>query len=54
MMKEKVISLISEKFADTLLTGIEEMPKYFPYTLVVIHFITELRKKYHSRFLSYF
>lgn len=44
-MKEKIISLISENFADTLLTGIEEMPKDFPYTLAAIHFITELREK---------
>lgn len=29
-MKEKIISLISENFADTLLTGIEEITEDFP------------------------
>lgn len=44
-MKEKIISLISENFADTLLTGIEEIPQDFPYTLAAIHFISELREQ---------
>lgn len=41
----KVVSLVSENFIDTLMTGIEEYPKDFPYTIAVANFIAELKSK---------
>ena len=41
----KVVSLVSENFIDTLMTGIEECPKDFPYTIAVANFIAELKSK---------
>ena len=40
----KVVSIISENYIDTLMTGIEECPKDFPYTIAVANFIAELKK----------
>ena len=41
----KVVALVSENFIDTLMTGIEECPKDFPYTIAVANFIAELKSK---------
>lgn len=41
----KVVSIISENYIDTLMTGIEEYPKDFPYTIAVTNFIAELKSK---------
>lgn len=41
----KVVSIISENYIDTLMTGIEECPKDFPYTIAVANFIAELKSK---------
>ena len=41
----KVVSLVSENFVDSLMTGIEEYPKDFPYTIAVANFIAELKIK---------
>ena len=41
----KVVSLVSENFVDSLMTGIEEYPKDFPYTIAVANFIAELKSK---------
>jgi len=40
----KVVSIISENYIYTLMTGIEECPKDFPYTIAVANFIAELKK----------
>lgn len=48
-MKEQVLkdllTSISEDYVDTLLTGIEEYEKDFPYTISCINFISELKSK---------
>lgn len=41
----KVVSIISENYIDTLMTGIEGCPKDFPYTIAVANFIAELKSK---------
>lgn len=41
----KVVSLVSENFVDSLMTGIEEYPKDFPYTIAVANFIEKLKSK---------
>ena len=42
---KQVISVVSESFIETILVGIEECPKEFPYTLAVANFIGELKEK---------
>lgn len=42
---QKIVIVLSENLSDTLLTGIEECPKEFPYTIAVINFMTELMEK---------
>ncbi len=48
-MREKalkqIIEVVCEGYADTLLTGIEENAKDFPYTLACSNFIDSLRKR---------
>lgn len=41
----KLITLISEDYIDTLLTGIEEYEKDFPYTIACANFMSELKNK---------
>lgn len=41
----KVVSLVSENFIDSLMTGIEEYQKDFPYTIAVANFIAELKDR---------
>lgn len=41
----KVVSLVSENFVDSLITGIEKYPKDFPYTIAIANFIAELKSK---------
>lgn len=42
---KKLITLISEDYIETLLTGIEEYEKDFPYTIACANFISELKSK---------
>lgn len=41
----KIITLISEDYIETLLTGIEEYEKDFPYTIACANFMSELKSK---------
>lgn len=41
----KIVSSICDDYIDTLLTGIEENEKDFPYTLACANFISELKEK---------
>lgn len=41
----KIITLISEDYIETLLTGIEEYEKDFPYTIACANFMSELKNK---------
>lgn len=41
----KIITLISEDYIETLLTGIEEYEKDFPYTIACANFMSELKRK---------
>lgn len=41
----KIITLISEDYIETLLTGIEECEKDFPYTIACANFMRELKSK---------
>ena len=41
----KIVKWICDGYVDALITGIEENESYFPYTIVVIHFIDELQRK---------
>lgn len=41
----KIITLISEDYIETLLTGIEEHEKDFPYTIACANFMSELKSK---------
>ena len=42
-MLRKLITLITEDYIDTLLTGIEEYEKDFPYTIACANFMSELK-----------
>ena len=48
-MKEKVLRKVIESicdgYVDTLITGIDEYEKNFPYTIACANFIYELKKK---------
>lgn len=44
-MLRKLITLITEDYIDTLLTGIEEYEKDFPYTIACANFMSELKSK---------
>ena len=48
-MKEKitndVITKVADNFKDVIMTGIEECPESFTYTIAVINFIYELKTK---------
>lgn len=41
----KLITMICDDYIDTLLVGIEEYEKDFPYTIACANFITELKSK---------
>lgn len=41
----RLITLITEDYIDTLLTGIEEYEKDFPYTIACANFMSELKSK---------
>lgn len=41
----KLITLISEDYIETLLTGIEEYENDFPYTIACANFMSELKSK---------
>lgn len=41
----KLITLISEDYIETILTGIEEYEKDFPYTIACANFMSELKDK---------
>lgn len=41
----KLITLVSEDYIETLLTGIKEYEKDFPYTIACAHFMSELKSK---------
>lgn len=41
----KLIAKVCDDYIDTLLTGINEYSKDFPYTIACANFISELRKK---------
>ena len=42
---KSVINKVCNGYVDTLLDGIEDYPKDFPYTLAVANFIGELKEK---------
>lgn len=42
---KKMIALLCDGYVDTLLTGIEECGKDFPYTIACANFIGELKEK---------
>lgn len=44
-MLRKLITLVSEDYIETLLTGIEEYEKDFPYTIACANFMSELKSK---------
>lgn len=44
-MLRKLIALVSEDYIETLLTGIEEYEKDFPYTIACANFMSELKSK---------
>ena len=41
----KIITLISEDYIETLLTGIKEYEQDFPYTIACANFMCELKSK---------
>ena len=41
----KIITLISEDYIETLLTGIKEYEKDFPYTIACANFMSDLKNK---------
>lgn len=41
----KLITLISEDYIETLLTGIKEYEQDFPYTIACANFMSELKSK---------
>lgn len=45
LVLRKVIEMVCDDYIDTLLVGIEEYEKDFPYTLACVNFISELREK---------
>lgn len=44
-MLRKLMALVSEDYIETLLTGIEEYEKDFPYTIACANFMSELKSK---------
>ena len=44
-MLRKVIESICDGYVDTLITGIDEYEKNFPYTIACANFIYELKQK---------
>ena len=44
-IKRNVVKEICSDFVDTIIVGMEEYEKDFPYSLAVINFISELREK---------
>ncbi len=40
---KNILTIVCDNFVDTLLVGIEEYEKDFPYTIAVANFIAELR-----------
>ncbi|MDD3340989.1 MAG: hypothetical protein PHN72_02150 [Bacilli bacterium] len=44
-IKRNVVKEICSDFVDTIIVGMEEYEKDFPYSLAVINFILELREK---------
>ena len=42
---KKVISMVCENYIDTLIIGIEEYEKDFPYTIACANFMSELKSK---------
>ena len=44
-MLRKLITLVSEDYIETLLTGIKEYEKDFPYTIACANFMIELKSK---------
>lgn len=42
---KKVITMVCEDYIDTLIVGIEEYEKDFPYTIACANFISELKSK---------
>lgn len=45
LVLRKVIEMICDDYIDTLLVGIEEYEKDFPYTVACANFISELKEK---------
>lgn len=45
LVLRKVIEMVCDDYIDTLLVGIEEYEKYFPYTIACANFISELKEK---------
>lgn len=45
LVLRKVIEMVCDDYIDTLLVGIEEYEKDFPYTLACANFIRELKEK---------
>lgn len=41
----KILTIVCDNYIDTILTGIEENEKDFPYTIAVANFINELKEK---------
>lgn len=44
-MLKKIIEMICDDYIETLLVGIEEYEKDFPYTIACANFIAELKEK---------
>lgn len=44
-MLKKVIEMVCDDYIDTLLVGVEEYSKDFPYTIACANFIAELKEK---------
>lgn len=45
LVLRKVVEMVCDDYIDTLLVGIEEYEKDFPYTLACANFISELKEK---------
>lgn len=45
LVLRKIISMICDDYIDTLIVGIEENEKAFPYTIACSNFIIELKNK---------
>ena len=45
LVLRKIIEMVCDDYIDTLLVGIEEYEKEFPYTLACANFISELKDK---------